>query len=87
MPDKKIVPLPIVMMFEDKAKPTHTFSPNADGTLILKVREDFSNGTMSVSEVIELRNLLNQMHPIQSKKRSRPTRSTRASTKRRRNSR
>lgn len=59
---------------------THQFLPRQDRTLDIKVVDD-TLWSMTRKECRELRNFLNKLLPIQSKKRSRPTRSTRASMK------
>lgn len=62
---------------------TFTMRENGDMDLDCNVNGVKTEQVMYKWEVRQLRNFLNQMHPIQLKKRSRPTPSTRASTKRR----
>jgi len=59
---------------------THEFIPQQDRTLKIKV-VDSQLWYMTRTEIRQLRNFLNKLLPIQSKKRSRPIRSTRASMK------
>lgn len=77
---------PLFLLSQRDGSVSHQFLPRQDRSLDIKV-VDNTLWVMTHKEVRQLRNFLNRLLPIQSKKRSRPTRSTRASTKHRRRSR